>query len=239
MKLKNKADTLHANRTVTADITGKLTSLARPAIKLRTRATLVHAGDRPTDLHLLKSGWLFRYQLLADGRRQIFCFFTPGELVTPNLIFSPVCHSSIGALTTAEVLPIDRALLIDAMERDAPFKDMLFSLLAVRTRFMDERMIELGRLTALERMCVLIARLAAKVMAPSDDRFEVPLTRELVSDALGLTPVHVSRTLKVLEQDGAVRWWRTVLEIVDLQKIYANVPRNFAVHGGEQPAALI
>lgn len=239
MKLKNKADTLHANRTVPDDLAGKLASMARSGIKLRTRATLVHAGDRPSDLYLLKSGWLFRYQLLADGRRQIFCFFTPGELVAPNLIFSPTCHFSIGALTPAEVLPIDRAMLFEAMNRDASFRDMLFSLLAVRTRFMDERMIELGRLTALERMCVLIARLAAKVMAPSDDRFEVPLTRELVSDALGLTPVHVSRTLKVLEQDGAVRWRRTVLEIVDLQKIYANVPRNFAVHGGDQPTALI
>ena len=239
MKLKKKADTLHANRTVTDDLAGKLASMARPGTKLRTRATLVHAGDRPGDLYLLKSGWLFRYQLLADGRRQIFCFFTPGELVAPNLIFSPVCHFSIGALTPSEVLPIDRAMLFDAMARDASFRDMLLSLLAVRMRFMDERMIELGRLTALERMCVLIARLAAKVMAPSDDRFEVPLARELVSDALGLTPVHVSRTLKVLEQEGAVRWRRTVLEIVDLQKVYANVPRNFAVHGGDQPNALI
>ena len=230
---------MHANRTVTDDLAGKLASMARSGIKLRTRATLVHAGDRPSDLYLLKSGWLFRYQLLADGRRQIFCFFTPGELVAPNLIFSPVCHFSIGALTPAEVLPIDRAMLFEAMNRDVSFRDMLFSLLAVRTRFMDERMIELGRLTALERMCVLIARLAAKVTVSSDDRFEVPLTRELVSDALGLTPVHVSRTLKVLEQDGAVRWRRTVLEIVDLQKIYTNVPRNFAVHGGDQPTALI
>jgi CRP-like cAMP-binding protein len=48
---------------------------------------------------------------------------------------------------------------------------------------------------------------------------EFPLTQELVADALGLTSVHVNRTLQVLRETGAVEWKGGRLTIPDLARL--------------------
>lgn len=214
-----------------------LEGMATDEVQLKTRANLIHSGDTCENLYYLRSGWVYRYQLLSDGRKQIFCFFTAGDLVSPSLLFSAYSHYSVATLVAGTALVIHRDALLTAMTHEPVAMTAIMKMMAYWQRYMDERMVELGRLTAYERMCVLICRLANR-LSPTNHVIKVPLTRDLISDALGITPVHVSRTLKVLEDENAVCWTRQGLEILDLDKIRAAVPRNFMVHGTEQPFLL-
>ena len=46
-------------------------------------------------------------------------------------------------------------------------------------------------------------------------RYELPITQEELGDAVALTPVHVNRTLKKLEQEGLIARTKRVIEITD------------------------
>lgn len=212
----------------------QLATLSHDVVELKPRSTLVHVGDVPENLYFIRSGWVYRFQLLADGRRQIFSFYTVGDLVAPCLLKSPRSYYSLAALTEGQALVVNSDRLFRAMAADPLLMDAMFALIAFHQRYIDERMVELGRLTAYERVCVLIARLASRLQN-SATTLQVPLTRDLISDALGITSVHASRTLKVLEDEGVVRWDRQSLQVLDLHRIKDAVPRGFNVHSEALP----
>ena len=47
----------------------------------------------------------------------------------------------------------------------------------------------------------------------------LPLTQEHLGDALGLTPVHVNRTLRALREDGVLAVKRGALSILDPDRL--------------------
>ena len=57
-------------------------------------------------------------------------------------------------------------------------------------------------------------------MGLSDDyAYELPMTQEQLADALGLTPVHVNRTLKVLTSQGLIDRDRRRIAFPDWQRL--------------------
>jgi hypothetical protein len=54
------------------------------------------------------------------------------------------------------------------------------------------------------------------------DSFKIPLTQEIFADALGLSVVHINRTLKELRQDGAVVIKMGLVKLADRQRLAAS-----------------
>ncbi|HZC55119.1 MAG TPA: helix-turn-helix domain-containing protein [Xanthobacteraceae bacterium] len=70
-----------------------------------------------------------------------------------------------------------------------------------------EHLIDVGRRSALERVAHFLLELLTRLQAIglADERsFQMPLTQELIGDALGLSVPHVSRTLRQLREDDLV-----------------------------------
>jgi CRP-like cAMP-binding protein len=70
-----------------------------------------------------------------------------------------------------------------------------------------ERLASLGRRSAHERVahlfCELWRRLHLLGLA-EDDRFPLPITQEDLADTLGLSAVHINRTLRQLRSEGLI-----------------------------------
>jgi hypothetical protein len=47
----------------------------------------------------------------------------------------------------------------------------------------------------------------------------LPMTQLDLADALGLTPVHVNRVMKVLRNDGLMEFRRNVVKLKDAEKL--------------------
>jgi DNA-binding transcriptional regulator LsrR (DeoR family) len=69
------------------------------------------------------------------------------------------------------------------------------------------------------------------------ETFDFPLTQTELGDALGLSTVHVNRTLKKLHQNGLVSWhlhvltihdWDRLKEIADFDDAYLELRRSGA-----------
>src|SRR6266571_4156414 len=70
-----------------------------------------------------------------------------------------------------------------------------------------EHLIDVGRRAALERVGNFLLELLTRLQAIglADERsYRMPLTQELIGDALGLSVPHVNRTLRKLREAGLV-----------------------------------
>ena len=150
------------------------------------------------------SGWACRNRLMADGRRQIFSFMAPGE----GLGFGrrPALAATV-ALTALET--VDATPVIEGVRRGA-FPGLARALAAMETMedaLLLDHIVRLGRLTAFERVAHFLLELQQRLEVAGlgdKQRFPLPLTQEILADALGLSIVHVNRTLQQLRRAGLI-----------------------------------
>lgn len=150
------------------------------------------------------SGWACRQRLMPDGRRQIFGFMLPGDPIgfrhRPSLC-------TVVALTALET--VDASGLQDVIRRGvAPglARAMAAAEITEDALLLDHA-VRLGRLTAYERVAHFLLELQGRLeVAGLGDRqrFPLPLTQEILADALGLSIVHVNRTLQQLRRSGMI-----------------------------------
>jgi len=168
---------------------------------LEQRRELMREGDELPQPLLILTGWAAQTRQLSDGRRQIIRLLLPGDLIGACRVAAPRAQATVAALTGLSycALPARSALapasgLVNAYDRSSALEEHY--LLAQITR--------LGRLNAYERIADLYLelheRLALADLA-ADGRLPAPLTQDVLADLLGLTSVHVNRTLQAMRRE--------------------------------------
>ena len=173
--------------------------------RLSAGAELIYAGQTDAELYTLFSGWAFRHQTLADGRRQILNFFLPGDLIGFQASLIAAAEHSVEALTAIDVCVFPRRKVWRVF-REMPELAFQLAWLGAREEGMvDSSLTSVGQLSARERMAALIISLfrrAQHLELVQGDEFEFPLRREHLSDALGLSLVHAIKTWSALRRAG-------------------------------------
>jgi CRP-like cAMP-binding protein len=174
----------------------------------RAGAELMTEGAPNPVPRLMLSGWACRQRLLPDGRRQIFGFLVPGDLVGFDRHFRPLAHTSTVALTKVETVD---ASTLKAAASDGVAHPGLAAIQALTAAQDDERLLDhvvrLGRHTAYERVAHLLLELRERLAAAGlgdDRRFPLPVTQEALADALGLSVVHINRILQQFRRESLI-----------------------------------
>lgn len=178
-------------------------------------------GDQPNGILFLKEGWAYRYRLLGDGRRHIINFLIPGDLIAPLF---PTANHFVGALTDVVVCRASASEMDDLERRHEGLPAALQGVVACEFEMLLERTVSLGRRNAKERMANLLVELynrTRRAGLAGDATFEFPVTQEMLADSLGLSVVHVNRTLRSLREDGMVTVWSGRVIISDLDRLMA------------------
>jgi CRP-like cAMP-binding protein len=163
----------------------------------------VKEGQVPEEAYTIIFGWVARAKILPDGRRQILHFFLPGDVLAyDNLLNEPIRYS-LQTLTQVGVCAYSRREFYDRLMRyPATMTAAAMSCLG-RLADAEEHLVRLGRRSASERLANLVLhlhdRLVKRHLIP-EKAFQLPLRLDDFADALGLTPVHVSRTLAALRE---------------------------------------
>lgn len=192
----------------------------RDHITVRAGRSIARAA-RNSDFCTVFSGWAFRYALV-NGGRQILNFCLPGDLIGVQAPLLGSASASSQALTDVE-LCVFHSADFDRMMAEAPFiAAELARIAAAQATAAERRLASVGRRTAEARIAHLLLdfyeRLQALGMA-GDGVCILPLTLEHLADALGLSHVHVSRMLKVLNEDGLARFERGELTVLDMKRL--------------------
>jgi CRP-like cAMP-binding protein len=168
---------------------------------------LVSDGDHPTDCKLILSGFACTYKLLPDGRRQIMSFQIPGDICDLQGFFLGEMDHAIGTLTRGRVAIIPHEVLLDLTETYPRIARALSQSMLIDAAIFREWMVGLGRRSAYARIAHLLCEMGQRLQVVGlnqDGSYDLPVTQTELADALGLTVVHVNRTLQQLRRQGLI-----------------------------------
>ena len=152
------------------------------------------------------SGWGCRQRVLPDGRRQIFGFLIPGDGVGLGRRTGPEL-SAAAALTVMETVDAEPVLEAVQAGRAPALARAIAVIETLEQRQLLDHMVRLGRQTAYERVAHFLLELQQRLETEGlgdSQRFPLPLTQEMLADSLGLSIVHVNRTLQQLRREGLI-----------------------------------
>ena len=184
----------------------------------RAGELILLAGVRPSDCRLLVSGLAARIKAFQSGARSITQLSVAGDFLDlHSLVMKQVDHGVL-ALTDCITAALPHRLMADLIETQ-PHLGRLFMLeLAIDGAIQREWFHRLGRQDALGRMAHLLCELDVRIaMAGLADQngFSLTMTQEDFADCLGLSSVHVNRTLAELRGRGLATWRAGWVEIHD------------------------
>lgn len=189
---------------------------------LAPREDLIHEGDKPEDVNLFLDGWGCRYKTLEDGRRQIIAYFLPGDFCDLNVFILSEMDHSIAAITPVRVAVISRDALNQITLGHPRITQALWWSTLVSEAVQREWTVNLGQRSAFERVghvfCELFIRLRMLGMT-SGDSCEMPLTQSELGETVGLSTVHVNRTLQELRARDLITLANKRLTIPDLDAL--------------------
>jgi len=174
---------------------------------LEPHAYTIREGDRPEGCAVLLSGFAYRQKLTSNGGRQIVALHIPGEALDFQHLFLDVADHNVQMLTRGEVAIVPREELQALARSRAPISHAILVTILVEASIFREWVVNVGRRDARSRLAHLLCEFALRLEAQglSDQYgYELPMTQDQLADVLGLTPVHVNRTIKSLEADGLI-----------------------------------
>ena len=197
------------------------------ALPMRTQTLaadheVVREGDRPSQCCLLVDGFMCRYKFTERGKRQIFTFHTSGDIPDIQSLHLKTLDHSLGTIVPCFVAFIQHADLHRLFETHPRLMDVFWRDTLIDAAIFREWMISIGRRSAKTRvarmLCELFTRLKA-VGLEKDNTVTLPITQTEVGDALGLSTVHVNRTLQELRAEGLFTWNGGVMVVLDWERL--------------------
>ena len=180
-------------------------------------STIMFENQHNDRLFTVLSGWTFRYRTL-DRRRQIINFGIPGDFLGLQATLDDMMGHGIEALTDVTLCYFPRARLWDHFAHHPRLSFDITWLAAQQERSFEEQLLTLGQRTATERIAYLLWHLfdrARDVGLVRDNTVELPMRQQHLADTLGLSLVHINKTLQKIREEGAIEIRDRSLTVLD------------------------
>src|SRR5580698_5064033 len=186
------------------------------------REDVISQGDRTGGVKLLLEGFACRYKTLEDGRRQIVAYFVPGDLCDLRVFILKRMDHSIGAIAPSRVATISPENILRLTHTYPTLTRALWWSTLVEEAILREWIVNVGQRNALERMAHLFCELLYRFRAVGLNQglsCTLPLTQIELAETLGLSSVHVNRTLQALRRRNLITLNGGTLTIDDLEAL--------------------
>jgi CRP-like cAMP-binding protein len=173
--------------------------------RYRKGELLMRAGEASDTVFWLESGWAARYRELSDGKRQIILVHLPGEFMGIKSMLLERQPDTIECLTPITARSMAQHHLFKLIGEDPGVCARIMFQLGENERQVHNWLTALGRGQADQRIATLLLDLHGRLSRAgltNGETFRIPLTQEQIADHLGLTLVHVNRTLRRLHEAG-------------------------------------
>ena len=174
---------------------------------LKARQDIVRDGDTALQCCLVLEGWLCRYKIVGDGKRQIFSFHIAGDIPDLQSLHIPLMDHSLATMTAATVAFVPHEAMHDLTARFPGIAAKLWRDTLVDAAIFREWLVCMARRDAFDHMAHLLCELYLKQEAvglASEHRCPMPITQLDLADATGMSNVHVNRTLQEMRGQGMI-----------------------------------
>ncbi|MCJ2120595.1 Crp/Fnr family transcriptional regulator [Methylobacterium sp. J-001] len=202
-------------------------ALNRLTLKVRqvgARQDLIQEGDKPDNVLLILDGFACRYKVLSDGQRQIMALLVPGDFCDLNVFILDEMDHSIGTISACKVVDIPRQAIDEITAHHTSIARAFWWCSLVDGAVLREWLVNMGGRAPGQRiahlLCELLMRLEA-VGRVTDNSYAFPLTQTEIAETMGLSDVHVNRTLRELRALGLIHLKHRMLTILDVERLKA------------------
>lgn len=179
-------------------------------------------GEEDGNLFVIKKGWAFTSYTVDNDVRSIFNLELSGDIVGISELSFDHYLFDLNALTDVTVCPFPRKNLNIMFEKSPRLARAFYSVLSREQSMLYERIVSLGRRTALEKVSHLILEIFIRLnnLGKIDDGLmDFPVRQEHIADLLGLSSIHVNRSMNELKRHGYIEYNRSSLKILDQQRL--------------------
>jgi CRP/FNR family transcriptional regulator, anaerobic regulatory protein len=217
---------------------GTIADLEAGAKVIPAGSDLYRQGDICSTYFIVLNGWIALSVLLDDGSCQILDFALPGAILgfqqAPN---TPMYHSA-RCLSVVRVYAFPRRKLDVIIETNPRLAILLCRQITANEARAHDHLTNIGLRDARQRIAHLIlelyVRLRQRLPAECDEIIQLPLSQGQIGQALGLTYVHVCRTLQILREQKIVHLANHRLEIIDPKALVATAGLEYEVPDHQQ-----
>ena len=210
---------------LSTDEIGALEALSRSPKPYRTEQIIIHEGAAVDHVCLIVQGLACRYKLLAGGRRQIMGYLVPGDICDVHFVMFNTPDHSVALVGDSQVVKIPTHKIRELILRFPPIGRALSLAGLVDCAILREWLLNIGQRDALQKLshlfCEMSVRLKTIGRVHEDGSFELPANQVTLADTIGLTSVHINRTLQRLRTDGLIRLRHRRLTILDMNRLAA------------------
>ncbi len=180
-------------------------------------------GEPCNSIYTIRSGWAFLQTLLPDGKRQIDAFCVRGAILGLPFDVNAPMQFGAQALTDVTLCVLPVAAAVRLTER-VPHLALAWARSAAAGQECAFRhLADIGRRDARQRLANLLLELnGMAARAAPQGRGDLPVNHQDLADALGLTPVHISRVLKAWRENAIVAVGHGHLRILDAGRLKAD-----------------
>jgi CRP-like cAMP-binding protein len=185
---------------------------------------IVRPGQLLDYATLIVSGLAARFDRLADGSRQTTAIHIPGDMADLHSVPVPQAGWGIEALIDTDVLEVPHTALRALAEERPTIAFALWRDSIVDASILAKWISALGRRSAAQRLahfyCEMGIRFEQAGLGARDD-FVLPMTQMQLAEVLGVTAVHLNRSLQSLRAQGLIRTEGRRLQVIDVTALRA------------------
>lgn len=210
---------LRARDDISAQEEQAIRGLISQVIEIPEDRTFVRHGEELHQSTLLLEGWLARAKDLPSGQRQIAELHVAGDFADLHGFTLKHLDHDLISMSRCRLALVPHDRLVELTERFAHLTRVYWFSTNLDAAIHREWTLSLGRRSALGRMAHLFCELNLRLAITDRSRnnsYEFPLTQVELGECLGLTAVHVNRTLQELRRMGLLELQNRRVSILDL-----------------------
>lgn len=195
-----------------------LGSLEKSPREFKKNHEVWQQGSDSSHFYTVRRGWACSYRDMEDGSRQVLDLYVPGDIIGLREFAFRRRITNLKVLSDAELCAFPKRRLGEVFAASNLLCNLFFMISARDQAILLERLINLGRRSAREKLAHFLLEMAHrldKTCADIDNCNYLPLTQVVLADALGLSSVHVNRTLQEMRQQEFLSLSPSGIEILD------------------------
>jgi CRP-like cAMP-binding protein len=190
---------------LSAEDEAAILSLAGKEMGVAAHRDIIRPGDRSEHATLVLQGLVGRFDQLADGSRQITALHIPGDMCDLHSVAVPHAGWGMQALSNSVILNVPHSSLMRLYHARPAIALAFWRDTTVDASILAKWISALGRREAVSRLAHLVCEMAIRMEQAglgTRANFQLGATQSQLADALGVTAVHLNRSLQTLRQQG-------------------------------------
>jgi len=182
--------------------------------------------DTRGDIKIVRKGWAAAVEIVPYGNFLTSEILVAGDAIGAAFMSGTAQKRNVRAMTDVEYCSFDIEFVMPLLRTRPDVLELFLELTSEVMTNLRERLVDLGRRNAEERVASFIVSLHNKLDRRgllNGSKMPFPLRQQDLADALGLTTVHTNRVLKGLREAGVLTISKKEVYIADVDRIRAMV----------------